>query len=212
MLARVRPLNSYAVMHPDITSGQPTVALKAPSKGRVFGSAVGAISGGLSLFKLGSLLWHLELARAMAELASFYDKVLEPVRVVVGPIIHWFAEEVGWVLPGWWIHVAVLWLVIGGITVRTLSSVDRVHKRQPPGAMEAAVGGVLLSSLGLVLLTAVTAQWVKREIMILIISIDDGVNMKEEVAGYVSPRIILWREVFVTAACAIAFFLFNAFV
>lgn len=175
--------------------------------------ALGAIVGGLSLFRLSALLLNHELELVLERVIEFYDELLEPVRVVVGPVFGWAVELMGGELPTWWADAFVIWVVIGGITVRTGMAIDRKERRKV-NAIESAVGGVALSLFGGVLLLYAVALWAKREVLILVAGSMEGVNFKEELKreeGYFSPWGVLIREFLATIGVALALFAFDAF-
>lgn len=169
-------------------------------------SIIGILVGGLSVFRLGSLLWDLELSQIMNRVVAYYGALIRPIRVIFEPLLQAFLEVFSWQLPDWWVHLFVTWLVIGGATVRCLEAVDRKTGQANEGNMLLdAAASVYLALLGPFLTVRVLMEWWVREL----IARREGYDVRKEV-GFSPYRMLAW-EICLTFLSAIGYVALNAF-
>ncbi len=168
---------------------------------------IGIFAGGLSLFRISSYLWNLELSAVMSQIVAFYGELLNPVRVVLEPILRALLEQIKWELPDWWIHILVIWLFIGGVTVRGLDVVDqKTGQASEKSTIWDAISSVMLSFFGIFLLVGAVGMWV----VFGLIMKQDGIDVKE--ARGFSPYRVLAREMVFGLLSFVGFLCLNAFV
>lgn len=167
----------------------------------------GILAGGLSLFRLSSYLLNWNISKIMELIIEKYNSILEPIRFFFQPIFLWIANQFKIDLPEWWVHAFVVWLLIGAITVRAGTTVDKeTGQKDKINFFSDLLADAILTLMGVFLLLFAIFTWIMHELMIHTIHPEAS---KEE--GYVSPFKILARETLLTISATVIFFALDAF-
>ena len=106
---------------------------------------IAALSGGLSLFRLGAQFWKFDFSTIVQQIMDTYQKILVPITTALGPIFGWITGLFDLQLPEWWPHAFVIWVVIGGIGGRAWASEEGFGD---PEAEESFIGTLRGLALG----------------------------------------------------------------
>ena len=164
------------------------------------------MTAGLSVFRLGSLLWNLELSQIMSKVVAHYAKLLKPIRVIFESVLQPFLEKFDWDFPEWSVHFFVIWVLIGGATVRCLEAVDRQTGQAEEGnVLLNGAASVVLALFGVFLFMRVLMEWWVRGLLLR----QEGVDVREA-RGFSPYQLLAW-EICLTLLSAVAYLAFNAF-
>ena len=79
---------------------------------------IAIVCGSASLFQLGSLVYNYQFSDILFEAFDWYNALVDPLRVILSPLLQYVADYFEVSLPEWWPHALVVWLVSGGIAGR----------------------------------------------------------------------------------------------